>query len=83
LQPGEASLTGATCGNEGKQACKIRVAARTSGGGTDGGQAASAADSAVAIEGNAINCDIAGVDKQCAAHAGGTATAPRTGTALR
>jgi hypothetical protein len=55
-------LTGAACGNEGKQACKISVATRASGGVRQAG-AAIAARSAVAIEGNAINCDIAAVDK--------------------
>jgi hypothetical protein len=55
-------LTGAAWGNEGKQACKIGVAARASGGVREGG-AAITARSAVAIEGNAINCDIAAVDK--------------------
>jgi hypothetical protein len=55
-------LTCAACGNEGKQAGKIGVAASASGGVREGG-GASAARSAVAIEGNAINCDIAGVDK--------------------
>jgi hypothetical protein len=56
-------LTGAACGNEGKQTCKIGVAARACDYRSDGGGAARAADSAVAIEGNAINCDIATVDK--------------------
>jgi hypothetical protein len=55
-------LTGAAWGNEGKQACKIGVATSASGGVREGGLAIAALRDVV-IEGNAINCDIAAVDK--------------------
>ena len=56
-------MAGAAWGNEGKQACKIGVAAWACECGSDGGGGAITPRSAVGIEGNAINCDIATVDK--------------------